>query len=154
MGAMPYYAGPDIRFIEMLGLNDAYIARHGIRVPDGLPGHSRYDNQYVLAMRPDLIIIHIDPTTNKLTPVNAAETRKDPENLELFAMFAIETGVYRPLDAQMGIPEQHYALPVQLDLATPKCQAQIAEDYCTITELPGKVPIFGYQRRERSFLER
>ena len=151
MGAFSYYAGPDIRVIDMLGLNDAYIARHGIHVPDGLPGHSRYDNEYVLEQRPDLVVIQINPSSTHLRPMTAATVRNDPENLRLYAWVAVETGIYAPVDLKKGPPELHYALHAQLDFISPEHQAQLAPEYRLITELPGNVRVHVYQRRGWSF---
>jgi arabinofuranosyltransferase len=58
-GSTPFYA-PDIRFIDMLGLNDTTIARRK-NVPmvafyQWVPGHEKGDGAYVLARKPDYII--------------------------------------------------------------------------------------------------
>jgi len=59
-GATPFYA-PDLRFLDMLGLNDARIARRTvdtIELPwQTVPGHLKGDGAYVLRRRPDYIII-------------------------------------------------------------------------------------------------
>jgi len=59
-GSTPFYAG-DLRFVDMLGLNDAHIARRavaGIEVPwQVVPGHLKGDGAYVLGRRPDYVII-------------------------------------------------------------------------------------------------
>jgi arabinofuranosyltransferase len=59
-GATPYYA-PDLRFVDMLGLNDAHIARAPappVVLPmQRLPGHRRGDGGYVLSRRPDAIVL-------------------------------------------------------------------------------------------------
>jgi hypothetical protein len=44
-----------MRMLDMLGLTDEYIARHGRRDPEGSPGHIAYDFEYVVAQRPDLV---------------------------------------------------------------------------------------------------
>lgn len=58
-GATPYYA-PEDRFIDMLGLNDATIARREtvpiVSAYQFVPGHSKGDGQYVFDRRPDYII--------------------------------------------------------------------------------------------------
>ena len=59
-GATPYFA-PEHRFLDMLGLNDPAIARRH-PVPrrtewQNRPGHAKGDGAYVLARRPDFIII-------------------------------------------------------------------------------------------------
>jgi len=60
VGATAYEA-PDLRFIDMLGLNDATIARRKdvpIRMlAQTFPGHAKGDGAYVLSRKPDFIII-------------------------------------------------------------------------------------------------
>lgn len=52
-GAIPYYSRAHT--IDMLGLTDEHIARHGLRQPRGHPGHIAYDIDYVLRRRPAII---------------------------------------------------------------------------------------------------
>ncbi len=58
-GATPYYA-IDHKFIDMLGLNDATIARREpvpiVSAYQLVPGHAKGDGQYVFARKPDYII--------------------------------------------------------------------------------------------------
>lgn len=56
-GKIPFYSGLPV--VDMLGLNDAHIAHQ----PAGYfeAGHNKYDPDYVLARRPDLIADWIDP---------------------------------------------------------------------------------------------
>lgn len=59
-GSTPYYAA-DHRYIDMLGLNDAHIARRHVKkkvLPwQRIPGHSKGDGAYVLSRSPDYIIV-------------------------------------------------------------------------------------------------
>ena len=60
-GSTAYYA-PRHRFIDMLGLNDAHIARTELKIQrqlrgQKLPGHNKGDGAYVLERKPDYIII-------------------------------------------------------------------------------------------------
>jgi arabinofuranosyltransferase len=59
-GSTPYYAGAH-RYIDMLGLNDATIARRKIErielVWQRVPGHLKGDGNYVLSRHPDFIIM-------------------------------------------------------------------------------------------------
>jgi len=59
-GSTPFYAR-DLRFVDMLGLNDTHIARRPIttiQLPwQTVPGHLKGDGEYVLRRRPDYIII-------------------------------------------------------------------------------------------------
>jgi hypothetical protein len=58
-GSTPYFA-PDYRYIDMLGLNDAHIARRRVVEVSSrwqrLPGHTKGDGRYVLERDPDIII--------------------------------------------------------------------------------------------------
>jgi len=58
-GSTPYFA-PDYVYIDMLGLNDAHIARRRVEEPRSrwhrLPGHTKGDARYVLERDPDIII--------------------------------------------------------------------------------------------------
>lgn len=56
-GKIPFYSGLPV--VDMLGLNDAHIAH----LPAGYfeAGHNKYDPDYVLARRPDLIADWVDP---------------------------------------------------------------------------------------------
>jgi hypothetical protein len=51
-GKIPFYSG--LRTIDMLGLNDRYIAR--IKPTFFEVGHNKYDADYVLSLCPDLIV--------------------------------------------------------------------------------------------------
>lgn len=59
-GSTPYHA-PELRYLDMLGLNDAHIARRDSSKPrirgQLLPGHAKGDGAYVLRQRPDYIIL-------------------------------------------------------------------------------------------------
>lgn len=58
-GATPYFA-PNLRFLDMLGLNDTAIARRDptpMLLPYQIvPGHAKGDGQYVFNRKPDYII--------------------------------------------------------------------------------------------------
>jgi arabinofuranosyltransferase len=57
-GAIPYVS--KLRAIDMLGLNDVTIA-HRV-MPDlgsGLPGHEKFDVEYVLSRKPDIVILGV-----------------------------------------------------------------------------------------------
>ncbi len=59
-GSTPYFA-PRLRFLDMLGLNDAHIARRQVDrirlAGQGLAGHMKGDGVYVLSREPDYIIV-------------------------------------------------------------------------------------------------
>ena len=57
-GAMPYVS--KLRTIDMLGLNDVTIAHRVMpALGSGLPGHEKFDVDYVLSRRPDVIILGV-----------------------------------------------------------------------------------------------
>ena len=55
VGAFGYYS--EVNVVDMLGLNDEYIAHHGTRDPTNLPGHQTGDGPYVLSREPDYIML-------------------------------------------------------------------------------------------------
>ena len=59
-GSPPFYA-TELRFIDMLGLNDRTIARRVVGAPQlewqRVPGHGKGDGEYVLWRRPDFVIL-------------------------------------------------------------------------------------------------
>ena len=60
-GKIPFYS--ELKTIDMLGLNDRHIAKLGAQ-RQGIPGHTKYDANYVLAKSPDLITTWINPNLN------------------------------------------------------------------------------------------
>ena len=57
-GAIPYFSG--LPAIDMLGLNDAHIAHRAVaQLGSGQAGHEKYDVDYVLARRPEYVIIGV-----------------------------------------------------------------------------------------------
>jgi hypothetical protein len=54
-GALPYEAGSGIRVIDMLGLTDEFIARHGHRYPFAQIGHAAYDWDYIRRRDPAIV---------------------------------------------------------------------------------------------------
>lgn len=53
-GIIPYYSG--LPTIDMLGLNDRYIAHHGKRDRQLRVGHQAGDGEYVLSQQPDIVL--------------------------------------------------------------------------------------------------
>jgi hypothetical protein len=149
IGAIPFYAGPGVRVIDMMGLADAHVAREGVRVPDGLPAHARYDNDYVLARRPELILI---PPSGALPPcarpLTAAAVRADPCGTAFLGRVGIETGLYGLACPPAPDPACPYALPVQIDLMSPERRAAFEVAYERVNELPGIGPISAWRRRD------
>lgn len=57
-GAIPYFS--KLRAIDMLGLNDATIAHRDMPgLGSGLPGHEKFDVDYVLSRRPGIILLGV-----------------------------------------------------------------------------------------------
>ena len=56
-GKIPFYSGLPV--VDMLGLNDVHIAHRPARFFEA--GHNKYDPEYVLSRRPELIADWIDP---------------------------------------------------------------------------------------------
>src|SRR5262249_20059070 len=59
-GSTPFYAD-DLVFLDMLGLNDAHIARRPVTDIElawqRVPGHLKGDGAYVLSRKPDYVVI-------------------------------------------------------------------------------------------------
>lgn len=53
-GAIGYYT--DMEIVDILGLTEEQIARHGLIVASQ-PGHMKADGAYVLARKPDLLLL-------------------------------------------------------------------------------------------------
>ena len=60
-GAIPYESG--LPTIDMLGLNDEVIAHRDLPLGYYGPGHEKYNSEYVLSRRPDIIVLydHLSP---------------------------------------------------------------------------------------------
>jgi len=90
-GSTPYYA-PNNIYIDMLGLNDAHIARRKItqiRLPaQNLPGHAKGDGAYVLARRPDFIILGVAEGSLSTNPIflSDLEIAQDPRFAQAYRM--------------------------------------------------------------------
>jgi hypothetical protein len=60
-GSISYHAGAKVTMLDMLGLTDEHIARHGKRHGANVTvGHRAYDDAYVRAQRPDLVMFNGD----------------------------------------------------------------------------------------------
>jgi len=56
VGKIPYFS--DLRTVDMLGLNDFYLARKKVDF-FGEPAHNKFDFDYVLSRKPDLIVARV-----------------------------------------------------------------------------------------------
>ncbi len=59
-GAIPYYSR--LPTLDMLGLNDTHIAHADVDLGKGIAGHEKYDIDYVLERRPEILLL------GRLTP--------------------------------------------------------------------------------------
>lgn len=55
-GAIPFYS--DRPTLDLYGLNDAHIARQPVRGRNAYPGHMKWDIDYVMSRKPDLIVVN------------------------------------------------------------------------------------------------
>ncbi len=88
-GAIPYYS--KLPTLDMLGLNDRYLARH--RPPSmghGLLGHELGDGDYVLRRRPDLIIPGI-PGSTRLSYRGGGQLKADPRFADRYRKLNFQT---------------------------------------------------------------
>jgi len=86
-GAIPYFSG--FRSIDMLGLNDAHIARHhDASFGHGVQGHELGDGAYVLSREPDIIVTGV---TGMSRPAfrGGREMEADPRFHELYRRIRI-----------------------------------------------------------------
>ncbi|MEM7720805.1 MAG: hypothetical protein AAF376_00385 [Pseudomonadota bacterium] len=95
-GGVPFYAGRDHVFVDMLGLNDPVIAKREdvpiLAFGQEWPGHLKGDGAYVLERAPDRIIIGPAPGTDVDDPwfLSDAELALMPEFAECYERRAEE----------------------------------------------------------------
>ena len=94
-GKIPFYSGLPV--VDMLGLNDAHIAH--LRAGYFEAGHNKYDPDYVLARRPDLIADWIDPRLD----LRFGLTREKYEAGGFRLDFLVFTRKERPPDAVVDV---------------------------------------------------
>ncbi len=56
-GSLSYHIGTAITVVDVLGLTDEHIARHGRRTPTGRIGHQAYDYDYVVNVRRPAVVL-------------------------------------------------------------------------------------------------
>jgi hypothetical protein len=77
-GTVPYFS--DLPALDMLGLNDRYLAQHPpADFGRGDLGHELGDGRYVLSRRPDLVMFCIPPGTDRACFRSGHELMADPE---------------------------------------------------------------------------
>lgn len=101
-GCIPYWS--ELPSIDMLGLNDRFIARN--RPEDfgqGRLGHELGDGEYVLARKPDLVVFHVG--TRSAPFRSGAELRERPEFQRR----------YMPVRFEGGEPAEPFFVSVRRD---------------------------------------
>jgi AcrR family transcriptional regulator len=90
-GILPYYA--DRPAIDMLGLNDRYIARHGILDRNCFIGHQKTDTDYILDRAPRVIVL---PPKHCFSNLVAAEKHMlgNPRFRQLYEPTIFDCGGY------------------------------------------------------------
>ncbi|NLG28083.1 MAG: hypothetical protein GX557_09240 [Chloroflexi bacterium] len=120
-GAIPYYSGLDT--VDMLGLNDAWVARYG-RSAGARTGHQKlapYD--YLVERGVNLVIGH-----PRVAPEGQEQSSYTISDLEWFTLSPIE-GAEVPVTARvLEVPlEQGYALRVLYLVPHPRVEQAIAQ---------------------------
>jgi 4-amino-4-deoxy-L-arabinose transferase-like glycosyltransferase len=86
VGAFGYYS--DLRLLDMLGLNNSYIAHNGKSYPGLKPGHQTSDGDYILSRKPDYIMVpEVKPP---FTFASEKELANTPGFYEQYDRFAID----------------------------------------------------------------
>jgi arabinofuranosyltransferase len=117
-GAIPYYS--QLRSLDMLGLNDAHIARQ--RPPEfgrGTQGHELGDGDYILARRPDIIIGGILGSP-ELSYLGGRQMMADPRFgdeyrlavLSLDDPVRVRSSIYIRLEGRVGIERSDDAIRI------------------------------------------
>lgn len=81
-GATPYFS--ELPSIDMLGRSDRVIARRPASMVGGVPGHDKFDFDYILRRRPDVII------SNVRLGVNSTDLQEDKRSPFPFRALLIE----------------------------------------------------------------
>lgn len=82
-GQIPYFSG--LRTLDMFGINDEHTAH--MKVPtmgQGTPGHEKFDFPYIMARRPDLVIVYGPLLDNSTEYIRADYSWTDDPALRAF----------------------------------------------------------------------
>lgn len=108
-GAIPFFSG--LRSLDMLGLNDAHIARaHDDSFGQGVQGHELGDGDYVLSREPDIIVAGVTGSS-RLAFRGGKEMAADPRFDRHYRRIRmrgndpvpVRFNVYARLDGRVGI---------------------------------------------------
>lgn len=95
-GSTPYYAG--VPALDMLGLNDAWLARHPpANIGRGALAHELGDARYVLRRAPDLVMFHLPPGSAKPEWRAGHDLVRLPEWKRLYQVVRFDTGGKKPV---------------------------------------------------------
>ncbi|HEU4404845.1 MAG TPA: hypothetical protein VFS43_06095 [Polyangiaceae bacterium] len=88
-GALPYFSR--LRALDMLGLNDRWIAQHPPPGARGLVGHHLGDGAYVLSRKPDLVVFHLPYGSKDAMWLSGKQMQASPEWRRLYQLVHYET---------------------------------------------------------------
>lgn len=135
-GVIPYYSG--LRSLDMLGLNDAHIARqHGDSFGQGVQGHELGDGAYVLSQEPDIIVAGVTGSS-RLAFRGGREMNADPRfhawyrRVRMFGddPVPLRFSIYCRLEGRVGVErgDRRVAVPGFLFASANGTQARLDED--------------------------
>jgi len=132
-GAIPFFSG--LRSIDMLGLNDAHIARHhDSSFGQGVQGHELGDGAYVLSRKPDIIVAGVTGSS-RLAFRGGREMNADPRFREWYRRVRIlgeepvltRFSIHCRLEGRVGVQrsESSVAIPGHLFASAKGTQARL-----------------------------
>ncbi len=135
-GAIPFYSG--LRSLDMLGLNDAHIARHhDENFGQGVQGHELGDGAYVLSREPDIIVAGVLGTSRPAFR-GGKQMEADPRFHEQYRRVRVrgETpyptafNIFCRLDGRVGLRREpgQVTIPGYLFASEQDAQAQLDAD--------------------------
>lgn len=86
-GMIPFYTG--FPTVDMMGLNDPFIAHRGQRDPGLPPGHQAGDGDYVLSRNPDVIVFGSQGTRRSSRFLSDRQIQRDPTFRERYRALRI-----------------------------------------------------------------
>ena len=117
-GAIPFFS--ELRSIDMLGLNDAHIARHhDPSFGHGVQGHELGDGAYVLSRQPDIIVAGVTGSS-RLAFRGGREMNADPSFHQLYRRVRArgedpvptKFNIYCRLDGRAGVQRSRESVQI------------------------------------------
>jgi hypothetical protein len=135
-GAIPFYS--ELRSVDMLGLNDAHIARHHDEsFGQGVQGHELGDGAYVLSREPDIIVASV-LGSSRLAFRGGHEMDADPRFHELYRRVrvrgddpvTVRFNIFCRIDGRVGMQrsERLVTIPGYFFASTQGTQARLDAD--------------------------